>query len=109
MAPLKRPQTFLFIQRKDLLELMLSAEMKDEQGNKVRKLSEDEVVAQCFTFILAGYESTSNALAFTSYLLALNPDKQDKLVEEIDSAVDGKVRNVDDQFLSCRLLILLLK
>lgn len=70
---------------------MLSAEMKDEQGNKVQKLSEDEIVAQCFTFILAGYETTSNALAYTSYLLALNPDKQEKLFEEIDSVYDGKV------------------
>ena len=59
----------MFIQRKDLLELMLSAEMKEEHGNKVQKLSEDEIVAQCFTFILAGYENTSNALAYTSYLL----------------------------------------
>ncbi|XP_031553362.1 cytochrome P450 3A24-like isoform X2 [Actinia tenebrosa] len=76
--------------RKDLLELMLSAEMKDEHGNKVQKLSEDETIAQCFTFILAGYETTSNALAYTSYLLALNPDKQEKLFEEIDSVYDGK-------------------
>ena len=70
---------------------MLSAEMKDEHGNKVQKLSEDEIVAQCFTFILAGYETTSNALAFTSYLLALNPDKQEKVFEEIDIMYDGEV------------------
>ena len=36
-------------------------------------------------FMLAGYETTSNTLGFTSYLLALNTDKQDKLCAEIDT------------------------
>ena len=36
-------------------------------------------------FLLAGYETTSNALAFTSYLLAINPDKQEKLCADIDA------------------------
>ena len=31
-----------------------------------------------------GYETTSNCLAYTSYLLALNPDKQETLYQEIE-------------------------
>ena len=31
-----------------------------------------------------GYETTSSCLAYTSYLLALNPDKQDILYQEIE-------------------------
>ena len=70
---------------------MLRAEVTDKDGKPVNKLSDDEVLAQSFTFILAGYETTSNALAYTTYCLALNPDVQDKLIEEIDEAVADKV------------------
>lgn len=61
----------------------------DKDGKHVSKLSDDEVLAQSFTFILAGYETTSNALAYTTYCLALNPEVQ--LIEEIDEAVGDNV------------------
>ena len=35
--------------------------------------------------LMLGYETTSNCLAYTSYLLALNPDKQDTLYQEIEN------------------------
>ena len=50
-----------------------------------RTLSDDEVVSLATMFLLAGFEATSNALAFTSYLLAINPDKQEKLCADIDA------------------------
>ena len=31
-----------------------------------------------------GYETTNNALAYTTYLLATHPSEQDKLCQEID-------------------------
>lgn len=49
-----------------------------------RTLSEDEIIGQAFVFLLAGHETTSNSLGFTSYLLALHPDCQRKLQEEVD-------------------------
>ncbi|KAJ7381554.1 Thromboxane-A synthase, partial [Desmophyllum pertusum] len=57
-------------------------EVTDSAGKQVSKLSDDEVLAQSFTFILAGYETTSNTLAYTTYCLALNPEVQEKLIEE---------------------------
>ena len=47
------------------------------------KLSDDEVAAQVNTLLFAGSETATNALAFGSYLLALNPDIQTKLANEI--------------------------
>ena len=70
---------------------MLKAEIKDSEGKQVSKLSEDEVLAQSFVFILAGYETTSNALSYVTYCLALNPEVQENLIKEIDDAVGDKV------------------
>ena len=35
--------------------------------------------------MMAGYESTANALAFTLYLLSLNRDKEAKVIAEVDA------------------------
>ncbi|GFR31809.1 cytochrome P450 3A8 [Trichonephila clavata] len=42
-----------------------------------------ELVAQCIMFFIAGYETTAFTLSFATYMLALHPDIQDKLYEEI--------------------------
>ncbi|XP_037623470.1 thromboxane-A synthase [Sebastes umbrosus] len=49
-----------------------------------KMITEDEIVGQAFVFILAGYETSSNTLAFTSYLLAIHPECQCKVQEEVD-------------------------
>uniref|UniRef100_W5K0D8 Thromboxane-A synthase n=1 Tax=Astyanax mexicanus TaxID=7994 RepID=W5K0D8_ASTMX len=49
-----------------------------------RMMTEDEIVGQAFLFLLAGYETSSNTLAFACYLLAINPDCQEKLQREVD-------------------------
>ena len=57
-------------------------------ANKV--LSDEQIVAHSVTFLLAGYETTANTLAYTAYLLSLNPDIQDRLQQEIDSYFEDK-------------------
>ncbi|TDH09265.1 hypothetical protein EPR50_G00085060 [Perca flavescens] len=49
-----------------------------------KMMTEDEVVGQAFVFLLAGYETSSNTLAFTCYLLAIHPECQRKVQEEVD-------------------------
>ena len=68
---------------KDLLQLMLDATADGKEEH--RKLTDEEVMAQCITFIVAGYETTSSLLSFTAYLLAKNPEVQDRLVGEIEA------------------------
>ena len=69
-------------QYKDLLQLMLDASVEEKDGQ--RKLSDLEIVSYSITFLLAGYETTANTLAYTAYLLALNPEVQEKLCAEIN-------------------------
>lgn len=59
------------------------------------KLARYVLDAQAFTAILAGYETTANALTFTLYCLTANPDKQKHLLHEID-AFDGRIPSYDD-------------
>jgi cytochrome P450 family 3 subfamily A len=47
-----------------------------------------EIVSNALLFFLAGYETSSTAMAFTFYNLALNEDAQQTLFEEIESALE---------------------
>ena len=75
-----------------------SSSSEDEAGEKsgcpfhkkAGVLSDKDVVGHARVVLLAGYETTANTLAYTSYLLALNPDIQEKLQSEIDSYFDEK-------------------
>ena len=57
----------------------------DESGNKTTTISSEQITAFAVDFLMAGYETTANTLSYTSYLLAMNTDVQDKLQEEIDN------------------------
>ncbi|XP_026318080.1 cytochrome P450 9e2-like [Hyposmocoma kahamanoa] len=48
-----------------------------------RVWSDDDLCAQAVLFFIAGFESVSTALSFLLYELAINPDVQDKLYQEI--------------------------
>ncbi|XP_064102546.1 cytochrome P450 3A6-like [Macrobrachium nipponense] len=62
----------------------------EQAKTKKPKLTTDEVAANAFLLLLAGYETTSAALAFTSYLLAKNPHVQQRLYEEISEHVENE-------------------
>ncbi|XP_055313348.1 probable cytochrome P450 9f2 [Sitodiplosis mosellana] len=47
------------------------------------KWNDDELVAQCLVFFLAGFETSSSVLSFAAYEILANPDVQQKLYEEI--------------------------
>ncbi|CAL1290447.1 unnamed protein product [Larinioides sclopetarius] len=48
-----------------------------------KNLSMDELVAQCVIFFLAGYDTTASTLSLATYELALNPDIQEKVHQEL--------------------------
>lgn len=71
---------------KDLLQLMIDATVDDDSGScpSGKKLTSEQIAGFSVDFFLAGYETTATTLGFTSYLLAMHTDIQDKLQAEID-------------------------
>nr|XP_054763220.1 cytochrome P450 3A6-like [Lytechinus pictus] len=55
----------------------------DTRRNR-QPLTRLELTSQALAFFVAGYETTTTALTLTAYLLATNPDQQDRLIDEID-------------------------
>ena len=68
----------------DLLQLMLDSSTKDSVNDESKVLHHDEVGQNIYLFMVAGYETTSTTLASCTYVLATQPDIQDKLRAEID-------------------------
>jgi cytochrome P450 len=68
----------------DLLQRLLDA--RDESG---AQMSDEQLKDEVMTLFLAGHETTANALTWTWYLLAQNPEIEEKLAAEI-RAVVGK-------------------
>ena len=54
-------------------------------GAKKYKLSVRELMDNSAMLLIAGYDTTKNALAYTSYLLAINPEIQVIFQSEIDN------------------------
>ncbi|KAI6211226.1 hypothetical protein M3Y96_00411400 [Aphelenchoides besseyi] len=52
--------------------------------NIVKKLSTKEVIGNSMVFLLAGFDTTANTLAFSTYYLAKHPAVQEKLRKEIE-------------------------
>ena len=74
----------------DLLNHLLKA--SDEQGGLPVRRVRDEAL----TFMLAGHETTANALSWMWYLLALNPEARARLLAEVDTVLQGRRPTVDD-------------
>ncbi|XP_043253417.1 cytochrome P450 9e2-like [Colletes gigas] len=75
--------------RNDFLQVMI-----DLEKTEGKKLDEDTLAAHAFSFFFDGYETSSITLSFIGYQLAVYPDVQEKLREEIRSTIakyDGKL------------------
>lgn len=75
----------------DVLSMLLAA--RDDTGEGMSDL---ELRDQAMTLIAAGHETSSNALAWTFYLLSLNPEPYARLREEIARELGGRAPTVDD-------------
>lgn len=61
----------------------------DTRATATKGLSVDEIFGNIFVINFAGHDTTANTLAFTMILLAINPDVQDWVREEIRRVTKG--------------------
>ncbi|EAT32835.1 AAEL014924-PA, partial [Aedes aegypti] len=73
-----------------LVQLRNQVEVEDGGSWEINKaLTVQEIAAQSFVFLNAGYETTSSTITFCLFELCRNRDLLGKLQEEIDEVVDG--------------------
>jgi len=77
----------------DLLGLMLTG--VDKQSGMT--LPDDNIVAQCLTFLVAGHETTSGLLSFAIYFLMKNPQFAQQARTEVDDVLGGETQPSYDQ------------
>ncbi len=75
----------------DLLSLLMDARDDDGQG-----MSDKQVRDEAVTIMLAGHETTANALNWTWYLLAQHPEVEARLHAELDTVLAGRAPTLAD-------------
>lgn len=75
----------------DLLSQMLATKDEDEQPLTLRTLR-DEIM----TLLVAGHETTADALTWALMLLSQNPSVADKLYAEVSTVLAGRLPTLDD-------------
>jgi cytochrome P450 len=79
--------------RGDLLSMLLAAVDNDEGTGG---MSDRQVRDECVTVMLAGHETTANALSFAMWELARNPDVQERLYAECRAVLGRRTPSADD-------------
>ena len=74
------------IEKDDLLDMLLKARYEDGTA-----MSRDQLIDEVLILFTAGHETTANALSFTLYLLAKNPEVQEKAFQNVSEV------NLDDK------------
>ena len=77
----------------DLLGLMLTG--VDKQSG--HQLPDDNIVAQCLTFLIAGHETTSGLLSFAIYYLIKHPQFAERARAEVDEVLGADAEPSYDQ------------
>jgi cytochrome P450 family 6 len=81
------------IERRDVIDILLSIESENEMKES-KKLTVEEIAAQCFVFFLNGFETTSSTCTCVLYNLARNLDVQERVREEITMVLAGHENKV---------------
>jgi cytochrome P450 len=75
----------------DLLSMLLEARAEDGST-----LDDAAVQNEAVMLILAGHETTANALTWTWYLLSRHPEVERRLYDEVDRALAGRAPRFED-------------
>ena len=75
----------------DLLQILMDARYSDGQG-----MSDELVLSESMQLLVAGHETSSNALSWLLYLLSSRPDCLERLRQEFDSVLGGAQLSYSD-------------
>ena len=75
----------------DLLQILMDARYSDGEG-----MSDELVLSESMQLLVAGHETSSNALSWLLYLLSSRPDCLEKLRQEFDSVLGGAPLSYSD-------------
>jgi cytochrome P450 len=84
--------------RGDLLSMLISSVDTESEapGGIAARMSDAQVRDECLTVMLAGHETTANALSFVLWLLAEHPDVQEELAAESAGVLKGRAPTAAD-------------
>lgn len=74
----------------DVVSALLRADTTDGD-----RMSDRQIRDEVMTLLLAGHETTAQALTYTWYLLANNPSVEARLLEELEATLGGATPTVD--------------
>jgi cytochrome P450 len=80
--------------RGDLLSMLLNATDPDDPS--ASSMDDRQIRDECITIILAGHETTANALSFALYLVAQHPQVQQRLHEEAFAVLGSRTPEAAD-------------
>src|ERR1700733_14944059 len=75
----------------DLLQILMDARYSDGQG-----MSDELVLSESMQLLVAGHETSSNALSWLLYLLSSRPDCVDRVRQEFDSVLSDRPLSYSD-------------
>nr|QDJ74243.1 cytochrome P450-3 [Thanatephorus cucumeris] len=79
---------------RDLLTLLIKSNLAETDNLQV--MSDEEVLGQISTFLVAGHETTSSTIAWALYALTKHPNVQEKLRDELQHARLGEEPSMDE-------------
>lgn len=77
----------------DLLSMLIAAQDTEADGGT---MSDRQLRDECVTLMLAGHETTANALTWTYFLLSQHPAVEARLHRELDQVLGGRLPEVAD-------------
>ena len=66
------------------------AESEITKNPKIKKteITDQDIISQALIFFFAGFDTVSTLMSFISYELAVNPDIQNRLIDEVDETLE---------------------
>ena len=79
--------------RGDLLSMLLHA--TDDEGDG-KSMTDEQIRHEAMTLFLAGHDTTAGVLPWIWYLLAKHPQAEGRLLDELQTVLQGRIPTADD-------------